>query len=102
MYSFPPVRACIFDLIDNSIDAARDSIFSRLKPEARDELPESYNRYKIDLTLDGTRFKIEDNCGGIEPELAERYAFRMGRPKGEPEEDLLVHRGRFKCGQRTG
>ena len=33
---------CIFDLIDNSIDAARNIIFRNISPKLRTELPEGY------------------------------------------------------------
>lgn len=72
------VEACIFDLIDNSIDAARDSIFHRMKPDARDELPESYNKYEIRLDLNGTEFRIDDNCGGIPVDKLKHLVLRFG------------------------
>jgi len=97
------VSACIFDLIDNSIDAARDSIFSRLKPDARDELPESYNKYEINLTLNGTRFKIEDNCGGIPIDklktLALRFGERSSHPLGIGVFGVGLNRALFKLGK---
>lgn len=72
------VQACIFDLIDNSIDAARETIFLRLTPAARDELPDSYNKYEIKLTLNGTEFRIEDNCGGIPVDKLKKLVMRFG------------------------
>jgi hypothetical protein len=72
------VQACIFDLIDNSIDAARDTIFARHPEATRDDLPESYNNYKIDITLNGAEFRIEDNCGGISVENLKKLVLRFG------------------------
>lgn len=56
---------CIFDLIDNSIDAARNITFGNISPKLRNELPEGYAGYEIKLYLSGASFKITDNCGGI-------------------------------------
>ncbi|HYE47138.1 MAG TPA: hypothetical protein VEA44_15355 [Caulobacter sp.] len=73
------VKACIFDLIDNSIDAARDRIFEGLSGDAARDLPDSFAGFRVDLTLNGTGFKIEDNCGGI-PVIALRdMVLRFGR-----------------------
>jgi Histidine kinase-, DNA gyrase B-, and HSP90-like ATPase len=69
---------CIFDLIDNSIDAARNEIFSHISPKVRTELPNSYAGYEIKLNFSGTTFKIADNCGGISIEDLKRRAFRFG------------------------
>lgn len=78
------VEACIFDLIDNSIDAARDTIFQRLVPAARDELPDSYNKHKIELTLNGAEFKIADNCGGIPVDRLKKMVMRFGERSDHP------------------
>jgi hypothetical protein len=59
------VQACIFDLVDNSIDAAQEEIFQGLPLSERDEIPESYEGYEIDLTINGSELRIVDNCGGI-------------------------------------
>jgi hypothetical protein len=69
---------CIFDLIDNSIDAARNAIFSHISPKVRTELPDSYAGYEIKLHLSGTSFKIVDNCGGISIDNLKKSAFRFG------------------------
>jgi Histidine kinase-, DNA gyrase B-, and HSP90-like ATPase len=60
----------IVDLVDNSIDAARD-----LKPEG------DYSGLKVTLDLSPTEFRIVDNCGGIPVDIARHYAFRFGRPE---------------------
>jgi Histidine kinase-, DNA gyrase B-, and HSP90-like ATPase len=69
---------CIFDLIDNSIDAARNAIFSHISPKVRTELPDSYAGYEIKLHLSGTSLKIADNCGGISIDNLKKSAFRFG------------------------
>jgi hypothetical protein len=61
----------ILDLIDNSVDGAR-----RLKGNG------SFKGLKIVISATPSAFTITDNCGGIDRQLAEEYAFRFGRPIG--------------------
>lgn len=67
--------ASIFDLIDNSIDAARDHLL-KSKP-VKDEygLPASYLGYKIQIRLDHDSFRILDNCLGIEENTLSKKTF---------------------------
>jgi hypothetical protein len=69
---------CIFDLIDNSIDAARNVIFSNISPKLRNELPSGYAGYEIKLKLDSANLNIADNCGGIPIEALKKVALRFG------------------------
>jgi hypothetical protein len=69
---------CIFDLIDNSIDAARNIIFRNISPKHRDELPEGYNGFEIKLHLGKTNFRIWDNCGGIAVDDLKKNVLRFG------------------------
>ena len=74
------VEACIFDLIDNSIDAARDTLFHHLTPAAqKHQLPTSYGGYWIKLDFSGTGFTIEDNCGGISVDSLKHSVLRFGK-----------------------
>lgn len=73
------VDACLFDLIDNSVDAARDSIFARGKKHPIDGLPNSYAGYKISLSFAGSGFSIRDNCGGITVERLKELVLRFGK-----------------------
>lgn len=59
------------DLVDNCIDGAR---------RMRETGP--YDGLFVRISLDPDRFTIEDNCGGIPLDVAEKYAFRFGRPEG--------------------
>lgn len=97
------VEACIFDLIDNSIDAARDSIFRSLKSTDQDDLPESYKGYEIKLSLSGSKFRIEDNCGGIPVEklktLVLRFGERSHHPVGIGAFGVGLNRALFKLGR---
>ena len=73
------VDACLFDLIDNSVDAARDSIFARGKKHPIDGLPNSYAGYKISLSFAGSGFSIRDKCGGITVERLKELVLRFGK-----------------------
>lgn len=89
----------IVDLVDNSIDGAK-----RIRSEDQSN---RYEGLRIDITVDRDHFLIEDNCGGMEAELARRYAFRFGRPEeydGPPDEvgqfGVGMKRALFKLGTR--
>lgn len=76
-------KYAIFDLIDNSIDAARKSIKAEqiskgLDPE---DLPKSYEGYKINIYLSNDELKVEDNCGGMDEETLRQYALAFGERK---------------------
>src|SRR5689334_19115441 len=59
----------ISDLVDNAVDGA--------KRESQD----SFDGYSVRIDLDSQQFRISDNCGGISVEIAQKYAFRFGRPE---------------------
>lgn len=70
---------CVFDLIDNSIDAARNKMISG-GAVASDEygLPADYSGYWVDLRFSASSFEILDNCGGIDEAALTRRAFVVG------------------------
>src|SRR4051812_47459749 len=68
----------ILDLLDNCVDGARRvGLRSGTKP---------YSGYYAHIEFDENSFRIVDNCGGIPKEIAEKYAFRFGRPEGKAED----------------
>ncbi|WP_156398241.1 ATP-binding protein [Caulobacter sp. Root1455] len=73
------VEACIFDLIDNAIDAAGATSRHALLEDLPNELLESYLGYEISLSFSGKSFKIEDNCGGISVAALQGMALRFGQ-----------------------
>jgi hypothetical protein len=77
----------IIDLVDNSVDGAR-----RVEPNG------NYTNLWVRLELEGPRFRIADNCGGIEVDRARRYAFRFGRPEEEGQEKRSI--GQFGVGMK--
>lgn len=62
------LAASIVDLVDNCIDGAK-----RLRPNGK------FKGLKVDIKLNADKFSVIDNCGGIDVDIAERYAFRFGR-----------------------
>lgn len=63
----------IIDLVDNSVDGAK-----RLRPDG--DYAGLMVRITIKADQDDGCFVIDDNCGGIDADVARRYAFRFGRP----------------------
>ncbi len=63
------IKPAIVELIDNSIDGAK-----KTRPH------KDYSGLYIKITMSKDRFTIEDNCGGIDIETAQKYVFKFGRP----------------------
>ena len=77
----------IGDLIDNCVDGALT-----LKPDKK------YQGLIIDITINGDKFVINDNCGGIPYIIAKDYAFRFGRSSNTPATKGSV--GQFGIGMK--
>jgi hypothetical protein len=77
----------ISDLVDNCVDGA-----IRLKGRGK------FTGLEADVTVTEDCFKIKDNCGGIDKELAQKYAFRFGRPLDAAQIDYSV--GQFGIGMK--
>jgi hypothetical protein len=71
-------RACIFDLIDNSIDAARDAALEKSAADEEAALLDDYTSYKVAVTLSGRELRIEDNCKGIHVNELRKSVLRFG------------------------
>lgn len=94
----------VLDLVDNSVDSARDLVLRRLEQgaspdgaasagepaspqdddagEPSDALPEgAYEGLYVHVVASGNGFSITDNCAGMSVSTARNYAFRFGRPK---------------------
>lgn len=65
----------ILDLLDNCLDGVVRACAEKDKLQEAD----FYASYEANITLSNTEFSITDNCGGIPRDIAENYAFRMGR-----------------------
>lgn len=70
----------LFDLIDNSIDAARDHLL-KSKPRLDDYgLPADYSEYAIHIRLDESSIRVLDNCLGMEEVVLSKKAFHVADP----------------------
>ena len=77
----------ISDLVDNCVDGA-----IKLRRKRK------FTGLEVDITVNGNCFNIKDNCGGIDKDLAQNYAFRFGRPSKTPQIDYSV--GQFGIGMK--
>jgi len=70
----------LYDLVDNSIDAARNSIIKNGNYE-KDVmgLPKSYEGYKVHIDISPESICIEDNCFGMQKETLTNDAFYIAR-----------------------
>lgn len=72
--------ASLFDLIDNSIDAARDHLLKSKPPLDDYGLPSDYSKYAISIRIDKNSIRILDNCLGIEEAVLSKKAFHVAAP----------------------
>lgn len=73
-------KACIFDLIDNSIDAAKEDMIEKgILIEDEFGMPEKYNGYKIVIQFSEDKFQIWDNCSGIQESEFSKKMFIIGK-----------------------
>jgi len=84
------VGDAIGDLVDNCIDGAK-----RLRGNKKIS---NYTGLFINITISPGKFSISDNCGGIPIDLAEKYAFRFGRPTEMQQTDWSI--GQFGIGMK--
>lgn len=74
--------ASIFDLIDNSIDAAKEHMFSKERKTVELDsynMPNNYSGYEISIALHSDCFSIEDNCHGFDENTLSEHAFLIGQ-----------------------
>ena len=84
----------ILDLLDNCVDGATRS------QKAKGLALQDFSGYQADIAFDRQSFTLIDNCGGIPLDVAERYAFRMGKPKPEGDEGNLPTVGVYGIGMK--
>jgi len=95
----------ILDLIDNCIDGIHRELAKGPRNAAASAQP--YKGFWARIDLDKKSFAILDNCGGIPRDVAEKHAFRLGRPEGTKEVDaptvgvygIGMKRSLFKLGR---
>ena len=79
------LEAAILDLLDNCVDGCLRA--GPIEPAIEGK---PYAGYFASITISPDGFKIEDNCGGIEPKLAEDYAFRFGRKDTDRDRNIAT------------
>lgn len=75
----------ILDLLDNCVDGALRTNAAR---GGASDSQRPFAGFTASITLDKEHFCIEDNCGGIQLDVAREYAFRFGRPLDNKDADL--------------
>lgn len=74
----------ILDLLDNCLDG----VVRQKKGIDKTTTSDYYVGFFSHISISKDSFIIEDNCGGIPKDVAEKYAFRMGRSSAKEAEDL--------------
>jgi len=87
-----PLTDCIFDLIDNSIDAAR-----RQQKKAGTN---SFNGFHAHIEFDKKQFTLRDNCGGISLSDAIDHAFHFGRKRSASQGEGIKSIGLYGIGMK--
>lgn len=75
----------LYDLIDNSIDAAKSKI-AAAGDYKKDQygLPESYNGFEIEIKIGKNSLSITDNCSGIDEHTFQFGTFHTGKTSNHP------------------
>lgn len=96
----------IFDLIDNSIDSARNSITNGTFTKDMHGLPADYSGYRIKIRLGSNSISVSDNCTGFDEEsLAKNTLYVGGRSNhlfGIGHYGLGLKRALLKSGSKFG
>lgn len=88
------LRDAIMDLIDNCLDGVH-RIYKKNNIDK-----ETYDGYYCRISINPSKFIIEDNCGGIPLHIAKQYAFKMGRDPNYHEDDDLETLGMYGIGMK--
>lgn len=99
------LQDAILDLLDNCVDGAMRSV----EGTAAAKTKKPYAGFEARINFNSTEFVISDNCGGIPIDLAETYAFRLGRADLDRDKNLPtvgvygigMKRAVFKLGKKT-
>lgn len=99
------IEECVLDLIDNSIDGARSTLFRDAQASPSDGLPETYDQYGVEIKISGQQFSLSDNCGGISVPTLARTALRFGQPSqhelGIGLYGIGLNRAIFRLGRKS-
>ncbi len=83
------IKPAIVELIDNAIDGAKKIRKNK-----------NYSGLFIKINMSDHQFIIEDNCGGIDIETAQKYAFKFGRPSERQNDSSEYFTGIFGIGMK--
>ena len=83
------LKPAIVELIDNSIDGAK-----KIRKD------KEYKGLFIKINMSKDKFIIEDNCGGIDIETAQKYAFQFGRSSARRNSETGYFTGIFGIGMK--
>lgn len=89
------IKDAILDLLDNCLDGV-----VRSKGPDKDPKEQYYSGYEARINITDNSFSISDNCGGIPLEVAQKYAFRMGRAPELGAKDNLPTVGVYGIGMK--
>lgn len=96
-------EACLFDLVDNAIDGARENLERTSVVEKETGLPVSYKGFRIGIQLDASSVVVSDNAGGISASDIQTRVLRFGarskKPHGIGFYGVGLNRALFKLGQ---
>lgn len=70
----------IFDLVDNSIDAARDWLIEHKCKRGKDNLPLTYSEFYVCIRIDEDSIRVLDNCAGIDRDTLTKRALYTNKP----------------------
>lgn len=92
----------ILDLLDNCVDGIQRII--NKNPASVTDVDQPYSGFEANIIFNASLFEINDNCGGIPLDVAQKYALRMGRPSeselGEKIDDGLFVIGTYGIGMK--
>ncbi|MEL7520297.1 MAG: ATP-binding protein [Cyanobacteria bacterium J06553_1] len=96
------LKDAILDLLDNCIDGIQRTLRDDGRDEDKQELNEEtpYDGFWASINVSEEGFVIEDNCGGIPLDVAQRYAFRMGKPRDITDDDNIATIGTYGIGMK--
>ncbi len=86
----------ILDLLDNCVDGMIRTNAERGGAKASRE----YEKFKASIDFDTGKFELSDNCGGIPRDVATKYAFIMGRRKGDHRDEDIPTIGVYGIGMK--
>lgn len=81
----------ILDLVDNCLDGAL---------RVADGCDVDYSSHRVRITCSADEFRIEDDCGGIPLDIAENYAFKMGREADDDRDSTTETIGMYGVGMK--